>query len=323
MKEFLSRVYAYLKAHRKDLAVLIPSFLLAFSIWFIHNVSLRYSEILSTNVVASSNLEGRRNLSSNICTVTARCRATGYTILRNKAFGNRSQHIIHIPESALKYRQGDVYAFAPESMPEFGNIVFGSSVSSVEHYLSDTLYFQFPAEEYRKLPVRHKGECEYAPQYMSVKVVQLIPDSVYVYGEPAVLESLSAIQTETKFLTGMDADVHGFVDLEVPKGVRLSQTSVEYRVNVCRYITTEVSMEVKVKGLENGRSVAVFPSTVKARVNFLYPLRISRDSVSVAYVDYADFEKSKSGKCILRTDTLPDGVLSVEFETDIVDCVAE
>ena len=66
MKEFLSRVYAYLKAHRKDLAVLIPSFLLAFSIWFIHNVSLRYSEILSTNVVASSNLEGRRNLSSNI-----------------------------------------------------------------------------------------------------------------------------------------------------------------------------------------------------------------------------------------------------------------
>ena len=58
-------------------------------------------------------------------------------------------------------------------------------------------------------------------------------------------------------------------------------------------------------------------------MNFLYPLRISRDSVSVAYVDYADFEKSKSGKCILRTDTLPDGVLSVEFETDIVDCVAE
>ena len=100
MKEFLRRIFEYFKAHRKDLAVFIPSFLLAFSIWFIHNVSLRYSEILSANVVAKSNLDGCRDISSNFCTVTARCRATGYAILRNKAFGSHRKLIVEIPESS-------------------------------------------------------------------------------------------------------------------------------------------------------------------------------------------------------------------------------
>ena len=77
-------------------------------------------------------------------------------------------------------------------MPEFGNLVFGSSVSSVEHYLSDTLFFHFPPEEYRKLPLKFKGSCDFAPQYMSVKGVQLEPDSVYVYGESGSGKSVTA-----------------------------------------------------------------------------------------------------------------------------------
>ena len=323
MKDFFRRIYAYLKAHRKDLAVFVPSFLLAFSIWFIHNVSLRYSEILTATVAARSNLDGRRDISSNLCTVTARCRATGYTILRNKAFGGRRKHLIYIPESALKYTHGDLYAFVPESLPEFGNLVFGSSVSSVEHYLSDTLFFHFPPEEYRKLPLKFKGSCDFAPQYMSVKGVQLEPDSVYVYGEPSVLDGLSAIYTQTMLLSYLDANEHGSVDLEQPSGVRLSQTQAEYRINVSRYVTLIVPMDVKVKGLPDGKNIAVFPSSVKAQVNFLFPLRVSVDSVDVAYVDYAEFEKSRSGKCILRTDNLPEGVLSVVFETETVDCVAD
>ncbi|MGN0191818.1 MAG: hypothetical protein ACI39U_09205 [Candidatus Cryptobacteroides sp.] len=305
------------------MAVFLPSFLLAFSIWFIHNVSLRYSEILTATVVGRANLDGRRNISSNLCTVTARCRATGYAILRNNAFGGRRKQVIDIPESALKYKQGDLYAFVPESMPEFGNIVFGSSVSSVEHYLSDTLFFHFPSEEYRKLPIRHKGSCDFAPQYMSVKGVQLEPDSVYVYGEPSVLDGIPAIFTEPLRLSYLDASEHGSVGLEQPSGVRLSRTSAEYRIVVNRYVTSVVTMDVKIKGLPAGKSVAVFPSSVKARVDFLFPLRVSLDSVDVAYVDYADFEQSRSGKCVLRTDNLPEGVLNVEFDTDIVDCVAE
>ena len=323
MKEFLRRIFEYFKAHRKDLAVFIPSFLLAFSIWFIHNVSLRYSEILSANVVAKSNLDGCRDISSNFCTVTARCRATGYAILRNKAFGSHRKLIVEIPESSLRHKQGDLYAFVPESMPELGNIVFGSSVSSVEHYLSDTLFFHFPGEEYRKLPVKFQGSCEFAPQYMSVKGVQLEPDSVLVYGEPSALESLTDIATEPLFLTDLNANEHGSVQLEHTSGLRLSCREVEYRVNVSRYVTSVVDMEVGVKGLPEGKSISVFPSSVQATVNFIFPLRIGKDTVSLAYVDYADFEKSRSGKCILRTASLPEGVLSVEFDTDIVDCVAE
>lgn len=323
MKEFFKRLSDYLKAHRKNLAVFVPSFLLAFSIWCIHNVSLRYSEILSANVVARSTLEGRRELSSNSCTVTARCRATGYTILGNKAFGSRRKTVIVLPESALHHRYGDVFAFVPESMPEFGNMIFGSSVSSVEHYLTDTLYFEFHRENNRKVPVHFRGDYSFAPQYMSVKGVEMTPDSVLVYGEPSVLEGISFVNTGNIVLPDLRADRHGTATLETPAGTRLSQTSADYSIGVQRYVSSEILLDVAVKGRPAGKSIAVFPSSVKAKVNFRFPLVTSPDSLDVAYVDYAEFEKSKSGKCIVRISGLPEGVLSIDLENDIVDCIAE
>ena len=321
MRKFLNRTLEFLKVNRKDLTVFLLAFLLAFSIWFIHNVSLRYSEVLTVSVTAKSNIAGRRNRSSNVCRVVARCRATGYTVIRNKMFGGGAPVNIQLDASSLRHVDGDVYAFLPESMPEFGKTVF--SGSSVEYYLTDTLLFVFPSENNRKVPVVPISDIMYAPQYMSMKGLEVKPDSVYIYGDPSQIDNISKVFTKTVTLGDLSSDAHGTVGIEPIKGVRLSRTDVDYSVSVRRYVTETVSLPVHVKNLPAGREIAVYPSTVSAVVECAFPLIVDPSSVDVLYVDYRDFEVSRSGKCIIRTEALPEGVLGVRPNAEVADCIAK
>ena len=298
------------------------SFLLAFSIWFIHNVSLRYSEVLTATVTAGSNISGRRSTASNSCKVVARCRATGYSIIRNKMFGGGAPVKIQFYAASLHHKDGDVFAFSPESMPEFGKMVFGASVSSVEYYLTDTLLFVFPEENSRKVPVVPISDIWYASQHMSVDGMEVRPDSVFIYGTTDKIAGISKVFTKNVTLADLSSDAHGSVDIEPVRGVRISETSVDYTVIVRRYVSKELSLPVRVRNVPAGKSVAVYPSNVNAVVSFQFPMMAEPDAVDVLYVDYHDFEQSRSGKCIVQTDALPEGVLAVKAETDVVTCVA-
>lgn len=298
------------------------SFLLAFSIWFIHNVSLRYSEVLTATVTAGSNISGRRSTASNSCKVVARCRATGYSIIRNKMFGGGAPVKIQFYAASLHHKDGDVFAFSPESMPEFGKMVFGASVSSVEYYLTDTLLFVFPEENSRKVPVVPISDIWYASQHMSVDGMEVRPDSVFIYGTTDKIAGISKVFTKNVTLADLSSDAHGSVDIEPVRGVRISETSVDYTVIVRRYVSEELSLPVRVRNVPAGKSVAVYPSNVNAVVSFQFPMMAEPDAVDVLYVDYHDFEQSRSGKCIVQTDALPEGVLAVKAETDVVTCVA-
>ena len=100
------------------------------------------------------------------------------------------------------------------------------------------------------------------------------PDSVYVYGEPSQIDNISKVFTRNVTLGALSADVHGSVGIEPVKGVRMSQTSVDYSVSVSRYVTETVSLPVRVRNLPAGKEIAVYPSVVNA--GFLLPWILAR-----------------------------------------------
>ena len=67
----------------RDLAVFLLALLLAFSIWLIHNLALKYNAYLDVTVQASCNIDGHSELSSDYSHVVARCRATGYNVIKS------------------------------------------------------------------------------------------------------------------------------------------------------------------------------------------------------------------------------------------------
>ena len=74
------------------------SLLLAFSIWLIHNLSLNYSDTISVPVMAQCNIDGHSDVSSNSSMIAARCRTSGFSLLRIRHQAKRKALTIRFDE---------------------------------------------------------------------------------------------------------------------------------------------------------------------------------------------------------------------------------
>ena len=83
MRNLLHRILKTLNINGRDWVVLLLALLLAFSIWLIHNLTLKYNDYMSVSVIASCSIPGHSSVSADKSEVTARCRATGYKVIRS------------------------------------------------------------------------------------------------------------------------------------------------------------------------------------------------------------------------------------------------
>ncbi len=82
MKSFFHRLAAMLDVSGRDAPAFLLSLFLAFSIWLIHNLTLNYTDYISVPVIAEADMDGYASRSSDRGNVVARCRTTGYNIVK-------------------------------------------------------------------------------------------------------------------------------------------------------------------------------------------------------------------------------------------------
>ena len=251
---------------------LLLCLLFSAGIWLIHNLSQTYVNIVSMPVVAESNLPGHAGVSSSDATITAQVKATG--------FRQEGDNLFMIPVSNLY---------------KYVSSIFGDGVS-VESFVSEAPRFVFQEVGYRKVPVRKVQALTFEPQYMPLHPMSVTPDSVLVYGEPSRLESIDYILTRPIDLWGLRSSVHGTVKLEVPSGVRLSDTEVVYSMEVSRYVEKSVEVEIQTRNVPRGQELVVLPSTAEVVFRMVFPAGSDPSEKAVFYVDYDDFAGSITGR---------------------------
>lgn len=223
------------------------SLLLAFSIWLIHNLSLNYSDTMGVPVVAQCNIEGHSNVSSNSSMIAARCRTSGFSLLRIRHQAKRKAIIIHFDSKDLHHKDGELFYITAAELSNYVTEIFGDGVR-LESFLSETVQFRFPFENNKRVPVQAVQVLSFKPQYMAMGQIRLQPDSVTIYGEPFHLEHIDRVFTRTIDLLNLKSSAHGVVRLEQVSGVRMSETEVNYSLDVTRYV--EIRSEVPV-GVRN------------------------------------------------------------------------
>lgn len=294
------------------------SLLIALGIWLIVNMSDTYVRAVSVPVTAAGNIGGYASRSSSPSVVMARCRATGYDFVNLRR--TRQSVVVEFAASDLHHKDGEVFYVTSNELMRYGNAIFGDNMN-LETVLTDTLYFRFHRENFKKVPVQPVCSVEYAPQYTSAKGVQMIPDSVLVYGEPFHLESIERAYTKPFVLRGLKDPARGVIRLEQTKEVRLSQDEVEYKVDVERYVEISTTVQVRTRNVPSGRTLTVYPSTAKVTYRCSFPVLSDPVGNVGFYIDYKDFASSISGKCLPRRDVLPRGVLSYRIEPEVFECV--
>ena len=139
MKKVFARILEKFNINGRDLPVFLLSLLLAFSIWFLYNLSLKYIDYLQVPVVARCNIEGHSAVSAGSSDVIARCGTSGYNIIRLKSLGNRSP--VTVSFSRMHSAGGELFYVTADDLQEYTHLIFGENVS-LEYYLTDTLFFR-------------------------------------------------------------------------------------------------------------------------------------------------------------------------------------
>ena len=320
MKKLLYRLLYSLKHDGRDWTVFSLSLLLAFSIWLIHNLSLNYSDFLTIRMVAEcDNLEGHMVSSSNSCEVVARCRTSGYNIIKSKIALNRTPVRIRFDVQSLAHRSGEMYYITRTQLNEAAHLIYGEKVN-VEYFLSDTLFFRFPYETSKRVPVFPVASIDFEPQYMTTDNLEIEPDSVTIYGEPYHLANVDRVFTETIKLQHLKSGAAGVSRLEKIKGVRFSESEVHYSIDVFRYVEIPSEVYIYTANVPKDKEMMVYPSKAEVVFKCVFPL-VSDVSQTSFYIDYNDYIASRSRKCIPKPADLPEGVLGYEMIPEIFDCV--
>ena len=313
MKGLFHRLLKSLGFSGRDWAVLLLALLLAFSTWLIHNLSLKYNDFLTVPVTAKCSIEGHSDISSNQCQVVARCRATGYNVIRHNLIGERRVKTLTFKPEIMRHQKDDVFYVTASDLQEYSHVIFGDEVT-VEYFGSDTLFFNFPSVDYRKVPVHPVYSISYSDQYTAASDLKVEPDSVTLYGELAALDNIDRVYTKPLKRSDLNDDIRGVIRLEPVSNVRLSTDEVNYSLDVVRYVEMRAEVKIETRNVPVDKEMILLPSRVQASLKCHFPLYGDPVNSLELYVDYEDFIRTVSGKCPVRSNSLPEGVISYDLE---------
>lgn len=293
--------------------------LLAAAIWLIHNLSRMNSDVVSVQLIAESNIEGRARRANEPVTVTARCKASGFRLIY--LHSRERTAVVRFDAEDFQHREGDFFSIQSSQLYKYVPAIFGP-IQAVESFISESLLFRFSSENSKKVPVTAVSSLGFKAQYTKMSELELNPDSVLVYGTPEMLKTVDAVYTEPIIKNEIRNDVHGEARLEKPSGLRLSHDVVDYSLKVSRYVEIRRSLPVEVRNLPPTARVLTFPALIDVSMRCVFPLLSDDPGDGLElYVDYSEFRKSLAGKCVVRYDSLPAGVISCSLHPEVCECV--
>ena len=322
MRRLYDKLLESLNISGRDLAVFLLALLLAFSTWLIHNLSLKYNDYLTASVIAQCNIDGHSNLSLNRSDIIARCRATGYKVIMSDIKARRSPVTVNFSPAVMRHKDDDLFYILSSDLTEYTHLIYGEGVT-LEHYVSDPVFFRFPTVDHKRVPVTPVYSVSYMPQHMSDGQLQVAPDSVTLYGMSYRLENIAQVFTEPIKHSDLSSDVQGVVRLENLKDVRMSAEEVHYMLDVKRYVDIVTFLPVNVVNVPADKKLQVFPSSVTLTLKLPFPLTSDPEEGIGAYVDYNDYVQSLSGMCKVKLSGAPKELLSYESDPVAVGCVLE
>lgn len=303
---------------RQDWIALVISFVLAAAVWLVHNLSLKYTVMLSVPVlVQCDGLDGYDSQSQESEMVTARFRATGFDILQDKMYTNTNPcRVRFFPEGLHRHPSGAFYMTARDLI-DYSHDIFGES-AVVEYFSHDTVFFRFSPREYKKVPVVLKSVLSLGSQYQFAGPAVVEPDSILVYAEPSRLKNISEVHTEVVREGEMTMSKEGVVSLCKLSGVRFSQQQVRYFIPIHRCVEQRFNLEVHLENVPENAHPSMSVRQVSVVANCLFPLPQGVESELYFYANAREAYESRGASCIIRLKSRPAWLLSYRIEPQVV-----
>ena len=302
--------------------ILVFSLLLAFFMWSIMKLSANYSSYVKYRLVVTTDIPGRKHIAESEDVLLIGAKSTGFNIIQNL----QGNEVHTLPVDGVEHRhfhkygqEGDVFYLLPDNIRQKIQDALGADIK-VESLATDTLFFVFPEQGGRKVPVEAKSIITYGRQYMPYSQVLLKPDSVFIYGDADVISGIDRVYTQAIRSKNASGSISGIVELAPIDGVRLSSPEVLYSQEIGRYVENTIKVPVTIGDAPSYANVAIIPQevTIRYRQQFGKAVSLSPQdfAVEVGYdeIMLKDVVKPKAVK-------VPEGILEYEIEPKFVECV--
>lgn len=303
----------------RNWVILVFSLLLAFFMWGIMKLSDTYSSYIKYRIEVTSNIEGRNNGSVSEDVLMIAAKSSGFKILQD-----REGNVLRIEDVDSRlfhpsHKGPDMFYLLPDDIKQRVQDALGADVT-VEALATDTLFFCFPKQSNKKVPVVCASTVTYRKQFMPYSPVQLKPDSLFIYGDESVIGSINEVTAETIKGRNVWKTITGMLKVNPIPGVRISEEEVMFTQEAGRYVEHILKVPVTIENAPAYANVAIIPQEV--RVCYRQPFG-SGERYSVK-----DFPIVLEYDEVLRKDVLkpviksvPEGILYIDVEPKFVECV--
>lgn len=306
-----------------DWVALLISLFLAFSVWFVHGMSLKYMVPMKFNVTIVTDLDGYAGESVNDDVLVIRSTGTGFSIVGLRRSANVARSIkLNVPGEKLHRiaEEGDLFEVYTRDLTEELYQVLGSSVT-INSFDTEKLQFRLTPRIHKKVPLVLNSDIDCKSQYMVASNIVLKPDSVAVYGDVSILEGITYAETEKVSFYNAAAPLDGNVRIKPLRGAEMSASTVEYHIDVVRYVELTAEVSFTPIGVPAGVNMVMIPASGTVRYRVPYALAGSVDTQPVFGVYYSDFIASRSGVVVPKLYSAPSSMISYELEPASVECV--
>jgi YbbR domain-containing protein len=263
---YAGKIKIILKKAGKDWSIMIISLLLATFMWCVQNFAKGYSTYFSYKVTLKTYMPGRTQKAVSKDVMVVRGKSSGYYILQ-KRYTNKSDEIeISLDPKMIKMMSGSPNEFYVrcDNIKDKIQEVLGNDFQ-IEWFTSDTLRFLFPRQYNKKVPVAVNSSLRFRSQYMQLGKLTVNPDSVVVFGEKSVIDTVDSVYTELIEGSDIVAPKQGIVSLVPIKNISFSQTDIAYSFVAVRYVESTMMVHVNVINIPEKTKVVPIPHNVTLR----------------------------------------------------------
>lgn len=308
----------------RNVPFLVSSFLVAFVIWVLFNLSQDYSVFLDYGLRVRTDIRDREKTAVADDRLMVRVKAGGFYIVFHRMGLHDGEVELSVGGEHLTVTDSESDLFSINLQDVFSDVVsaFGPEVE-VESVVSKTVNVTLPKVDVRKVPVALNFSLKCEPQYMLSGHPVLSPDSVVISGPSGEVSSVEMVRTESISLRGVKSDVHGMAGIHPIKGVTISEQGVMYSLKVGRYVDESLMIPVSVRNVPAGKKVMVLPNEVEVTCRRFFPLAEKLEPTEFGcYVDYDELVSSHSSDII--PELVPPGgrrIVSGSMNPSVVQCI--
>lgn len=280
---------------REKILVFVISFILAFCLWFIVNLSRDFNITINLPLEIGNLPEEMALVGDPPDFASVGVTGEGWKLI--SLYNNPPRIIIDAEEA-------EVNLF--ERVQQQISVVSEVSITNVE-----PLAFQLDLEEkiYREVPVVAQVDINTQERFGIIGSPELEPDHVTISGAASLVNEIQEVSTRSVELADVNESRELELEVESPiPGISVEPERITYKFEITEFTEGEVRIPIRIRNLPPGSAVTYNPSTVTV----IYGIPIDQYSEVqntrpfIAYVDYNTIEEDTTGLVIPQIEKTED-----------------